>query len=106
MPLYLTQASYKPEGVKGLIKDGGTARVAAVRDMLEKLGGTLHAFYFTYGVDDAVLITEFPDRTGALAVSLAVNASGATSCRQTELITPAELDAATRKVVAYRAPGA
>jgi len=38
-------------------------------------------------------------------VSLAVNASGAVNLKTTVLITPEEMDAATKKAVNYRAPG-
>ena len=36
MPKYLTMVSYTPEGIKGLVKEGGTARRAVVVDDLER----------------------------------------------------------------------
>ena len=39
MATYLWQASYTSEGAKGLAKEGGTKRRAAVQQMVEKAGG-------------------------------------------------------------------
>ena len=44
MAKYLLQASYTAEGVKGLLKDGGTARVNAASHLLTALGGTVESF--------------------------------------------------------------
>ena len=106
MPIFLSQASYTQSGVQGLIKDGGTKRRTVVTKMVEQLGGKELAFYYAYGESDVYLITEFPDRNTALAVSIAVNASGATRLQQTELITPEEVDAAISKLPKYAPPGA
>lgn len=64
------------------------------------------AFYFAYGEYDAYVITDFPDAAAGLAVSLAVNASGAVRLSTIPLITPEEIDTACKRSVAYRAPGA
>jgi len=106
MPLYLWQASYTAEGTKGLIKDGGTKRRDFVKQMTEKLGGKLLAFYYAFGDADVVGITEFPDEASALALTLAVNASGAASLKSTALISADVVDAAVKKQVGYRPPGA
>jgi uncharacterized protein with GYD domain len=106
MPLYLWQASYTAEGTKGLIKDGGSKRRDFIKQMTERLGGKLHAFYYSFGDSDVVGITEFPDDASALAMSMAVNASGAVTLRSTQLLSPEVVDAAAKKQVGYRAPGA
>ena len=106
MPLYLWQASYTASGAQGLIKDGGSKRRQVVQQMVEKAGGKLVSFYFAFGGSDVVGITEFPDAVTAAGLSLAVNASGATNLRSTVLLTPEEMDAATKKAVGYRPPGA
>ena len=77
MAKFLARAKYNPEGVRGLLKDGGTARRAYVQKLVEGAGGKVEAFYFAYGEDDAVLIVDFPDAASGIGVSLAVNASGA-----------------------------
>ena len=106
MPKYLIKAKYGADGAKGLIKEGGTGRRAAVIKATEALGGKLESFYFAYGEDDAYLIVDMPDPSSGLALSLAVNASGAVRLQTIPLITCEEIDAASKKTVSYRAPGA
>ena len=105
MPKYLCQASYTAEGTKGLLKDGGSKRRAAVEEMTKALGGKIEAFYYGFGEPDVFLIVDAPDNASAAAISLAVNASGAVQLKTTVLLTPEEMDAATKKGVSYRAPG-
>jgi uncharacterized protein with GYD domain len=106
MPKFMVKASYSAEGARGLLKEGGTGRRAAVQKLIESLGGKVEAFYFAYGEDDVYVITDVPDTTVGLAFSLAVNASGAVRLSTIPLITPEELDVACKKSVPYRAPGA
>ena len=106
MPKFMIKASYNADGARGLMKEGGTARRALVEKLVQSLGGKVEAFYFAYGEDDAYVITDVPDATAGLALSLAVNASGAVRISTIPLITPEEIDAASKKAVAYRAPGA
>lgn len=106
MPKFMIKVSYTAEGTRGLVKDGGTGRRAAIQKLMEGIGGKVETFYFAYGEDDAYLIIDVPDATAGLAVSLAVNASGAVRLSTIPLITPEELDAACKKSVPYKAPGA
>jgi uncharacterized protein with GYD domain len=105
MPKYLCQVSYTAEGTKGLLKDGGTKRRAAVEEMTKALGGKVEAFYYAFGESDALVIVDVPDHVSAAAISLAVNASGAVKLKTTVLLTPEEMDAATKKTVSYHVPG-
>lgn len=105
MPKFLTMASYTAEGVRGLMKEGGSSRRAAVEKSIAALGGKVEAFYFGFGDHDAYVISEAPDNASAAAVALAVNASGAVTAKTVVLMTPEEVDAATKKAVGYRAPG-
>jgi uncharacterized protein with GYD domain len=106
MPKFMIKASYTAEGAKGLLKEGGTGRRAAVQKLVEGAGGKVEAFYYAYGDDDAYVIVDVPDATSGLAISLAVNASGAVRLSTIPLITPEEIDAACKKSISYRAPGA
>ena len=106
MPKFLIKASYTAEGTRGLLKEGGTSRRQAVQKMVEEVGGRVESFYFAYGEDDVYIITDMPNATAGMAVSLAVNASGAVRLSTTPLITPEEVDEAQKKAVKYRAPGA
>jgi uncharacterized protein with GYD domain len=106
MAKFLIKATYTTEGVRGLIKEGGSKRRAAVSKLVEGLGGKIEVFYYAYGESDAYIIADLPDSTTGLAISLAVNASGAVRLSTLPLITPEELDAASKKTVKYKAPGA
>lgn len=105
MPLYLLEANYTPDGTKGLLKEGGTKRRAAVQQMVEKAGGKIHSFYYAFGKVDLYIIMELPDHAAAAALSLTVGASGAASARTTVLMTAEEMDGVVKKPVVYRAPG-
>ena len=105
MAKYLVKASYGVEGTKGLLKEGGSSRKAAVQKMVEGMGGTLEAFYFAYGETDALAIIDAPEATTAMAASLVINSSGAVQVSTVPLITPEEIDAACKTSVDYHAPG-
>ena len=77
MPKYLIEASYTLEGVKGLVKDGGSKRREAAEAAIKSVGGRIEAFYFAFGDPDAVVITDLPDNVTAAAISMRVNAAGA-----------------------------
>lgn len=106
MPKFLIQATYTPEGAKGLLKEGASGRRAAVDHVVAGLGGTVEAMYFCFGEDDFVCILDFPDPVSMAAVSLSVKASGALSTRATPLLTVEEMDEAARRQVNFRPPGA
>jgi uncharacterized protein with GYD domain len=105
MPKYLFEVDYSVEGTRGLLKDGGSKRRAAVEEAVKGLGGKVEAFYFTFGTRDAVTIVDLPDNVSAVAMSLAASASGSVAFRTTPLITPAEIDQVAKKKVGYRPPG-
>jgi uncharacterized protein with GYD domain len=97
MAKYLIKATYNPEGARGLLKEGGSARRDTVKKIVEGFGGKLEAFYYAYGDVDAYVIVDAPTATDGLALGLAVNASGAVRLTTTPLITPEEIDAAAKK---------
>ncbi len=105
MPKYLLKVNYTAEGVRGVMKDGGTKREAAARTLVKSLGGKVETFYFCQGEHDAIVICDFPDSASALAGSMAVNASGVVTASTTQLITPKEVDEAAKKTGKYSAPG-
>ena len=106
MPKYLFQASYTTEGAKGLLKEGGTKRRAAVEQLMKSVGGKLEAFYFALGESDVFLLVDAPDNASVVAVSLTTAAAGVvTNLRTSVLLTPEEMDQATKKSVSYRPPG-
>lgn len=106
MPKYLIEASYNPDGVRGVQDKGGSSRRDAVADTAEGLGGQLEAFYFAFGEHDAVVIADLPDNEAAAAIALAVNAAGGATIKTTVLLTPEQVDEAAKRSVDYRPPGA
>jgi uncharacterized protein with GYD domain len=106
MPKFLLKASYTSQGVKGLLKEGGSGRRSAVEQLVAGLGGKLEAFYYAFGEEDVYVIVDLPDRAAAAAVSLTVNAGGAVELKTVELMTAEEIDEAAKKSVDYRPPGA
>jgi len=105
MPKYLMEASYTAEGTKGLVREGGSSRRKKVEEMIKELHGKLEAFYYAFGTSDVFLIVDVPDAVTAAAISLAVNQSGAVHLRTHVLMTPEEMDQASKKSVNYRVPG-
>ncbi len=105
MARYLIQASYTAEGARGLLKEGGSKRRAAVARLAESVGGRLESFYYGFGDTDAFAIIEGPDNVAAAAAALTVGASGAATCRTTVLLTPEEIDQAAKKSTTYVPPG-
>jgi uncharacterized protein with GYD domain len=105
MPRFLFSGSYTAEGARGVLSEGGTGRRAATERLVASLGGTVEAYYFAFGGDDFYLIADLPDQAAAAAGALTASASGALNVRTVVLLTPEELDAATRLSPSYRAPG-
>ena len=105
MSKYLIQANYVSEGLKGLLKEGGSSRRAAVEKLFGSAGGRVEAFYYAFGDTDLFVIADVPDNVTAAAISLIINAAGTATARVTVLLTAEEIDAAARKTVTYRAAG-
>ena len=105
MPKYMIQASYVGDGLKGLLKEGGTKRRETVATVIEGMGGKLESLYYAFGDYDVVGIAELPDNISSAAFSLTVNSSGAIKAKTTVLITPEEIDEVSKKTVAFRPPG-
>ena len=106
VPKFLIEASYEGQGAKGLAKEGGSSRRALVGDLIKKAGGTMEFFYYAFGASDVYAVFDMPDNASAIALSLAVNASGAVRLKTIPLISPEEMDAAAKMQIAYQAPGA
>ena len=105
MPKYLFEGSYIGEGLKGLLKEGGSKRRETVEQTVKGMGGTLEGFYYAFGKHDVFAIVDLPDNVSTCAFSLIVNDSGAVKVKTTVLLTPEEVDQATKKSVDYRPPG-
>lgn len=105
MSKYLIEVKYTVDGVKGLKAEGGSARVAAATALIESVGGTVDAFHFALGENDAYVIVDMPDAVSAASAALAVDAGGGATTRTVALLTASEIDAAAAKKTLYRPPG-
>ena len=107
MAKYLARAKYTaPEGIRGLIEDGGTVRMEAVRELVRSVGGTMETFYFALGDFDAFVIVDMPELVAGVSAALTVNASGFATCDIVALLSPEEMDEAAKRSPVYDAPGA
>jgi uncharacterized protein with GYD domain len=104
MAKYLLRVSYTAEGAKGVMKEGGSARQEAAGKALASVGGSIDAFYFTFGDADVIVIADLPDHVSAAALSMTVSASGGASVSTTPLISPDEIDEAAKMHAEYRPP--
>lgn len=106
MPNYMVRAKLTGDGLKGLLKEGGTARREVVERMVRNLGGQLESMYWAFGEEDIYLTVDLPDNTTAAAVGLVTSAAGGVRTSTVVLLSPEEIDEAVRQKVEYRAPGA
>ena len=105
MPKYLLQGSYTEDGLKGLLKEGGSQRRQAAEKVVQSVGGTVEAYYFAFGDNDFLLIADLPDNVSATALSLVGSSSGTINANVTVLLTPEEVDEATKRTVDFRPSG-
>jgi uncharacterized protein with GYD domain len=105
MPKYLFEATYTPEGLRGLKEAGAASRVKAINDMSTGLGGSLESFHFAFGDVDAYVVVDVPDDESAAAAALTVGSTGAAKVRTIKLLTVEETDTAIARSVDYRPPG-
>ncbi len=107
MTRYMAQVSYTRNGIADLVKNPQD-RAAAVRPVIEGMGGKLEAFYYAFGDYDVVVIVELPDNTAMAALSMAVGAGGSVGeFKTTVLLTMEEAVEAMRKAgtTGYRPAG-
>jgi uncharacterized protein with GYD domain len=106
MPKYMFHGGYTAQGAAGLMKEGGSGRMEAVKNLVASLGGTLESFYWAFGKEDFYIVAEMPDAHAAAAISLTVGATGAAEVTTSELMTAADVDDVAHRHANYRAPGA
>src|SRR5262245_56035749 len=105
MPKYLLQVNYTVDGLKGVLAQGGCAREKVANEAAKSAGGSIDCYYFAFGDTDVFTIADLPDNAAAAALALAVSASGGATIRTTVLLSPADVDAATKKKILYTPPG-
>jgi uncharacterized protein with GYD domain len=103
---YLIKASYNTDGIRGVLKGGGSARVSAVEKALTGLGGSVESFYFGFGGADVYVTVDVPGNVEAAAMAATVGASGAMASYETVvLLSPEEMDQASKAAIDYSPPG-
>ena len=75
MPTYVTFFSYTSEAWKRMI-DRPENRAVAARELIEKVGGRMEAFYWMFGEWDGFVVYEVGDPAMAATFSGVVTASG------------------------------
>jgi|tagenome__1003787_1003787.scaffolds.fasta_scaffold18931220_1 uncharacterized protein with GYD domain len=75
MPLYMIEFSYTPEAWARLARHPQD-RAATFAELLERAGGKLVNFYYSFGEHDGVAIFEVPDENVAYGVTVAAVAPG------------------------------
>ncbi|HEV1997974.1 MAG TPA: GYD domain-containing protein [Candidatus Dormibacteraeota bacterium] len=106
MPRYMLKVRYSVEGINGVRKEGGTAREAAARKLVESVGGKMLSFDYAFGDHDVYVICEAPSNAAMASAATMVSASGAATAETVVLLTPSEVDEAVKAQVEYRKPGA
>jgi uncharacterized protein with GYD domain len=104
MAKYMYIGSYTAQGAKGALAEGGSARREAARKVIASVGGTLESYYFGFGKDDFYVTFDVPSAAAAAALALTVGGSGAVGGRTIPIITPEELDEASRIHADYTPP--
>ena len=107
MSFYLMRFSYTPEAWARLIKQPEDRREVA-RAIVEKLGGKLHGFWYSFGQQDGFVLIEAPNNISAAAFSVGISAGGALrSAETTVLLTVEETIEMLGKAqgLPYRPPG-
>jgi uncharacterized protein with GYD domain len=106
MAKYLIKASYSPEGIKGVMAKGGSARAEAIEKLASGVGGSVESVYFSFGSDDIYAVVDAPSHEAMAAIAGTVGQTGAISSYETVvLLTPAQIDEASSMTVDYTPPG-
>ncbi len=105
MAKFMVIGNYTAEGIKGVLKGGGTARVDAVREACKGVGGSVDSFYFAFGGEDVYVVCDLPDNSAAAALAMNVSSAGLVNIRTIVLLTPGEVDEAAKLQVSYKPPG-
>lgn len=107
MPLYLSRFGYTPETWAKLIQNPEDRRDAA-KSYIEKVGGKLHGFWYSFGSHDGHTLWEAPDNVSMAAVAVAIAGGGALSSLETTVLMTVEetLEALGKaEQIQYKKPG-
>src|SRR5215472_7654486 len=109
MAKYAIFFTYSSDAWARMIKNPGD-RTAAVRRLLDSMGGSLESAYWMFGGHDGMVVVDVPDSSRAAALSVAVGSTGSFKNLDThELFTQDQLGEmlahAKDAMEAYQPPG-
>ncbi|TFD30445.1 GYD domain-containing protein [Cryobacterium sp. TMT1-62] len=76
MSKYLFGANYVGEGIRGLMREGGTGRREALVAALKSVGGSVESFYYAFGETGVLGVIEVPEPFDAAKKTPAYRAPG------------------------------
>jgi uncharacterized protein with GYD domain len=85
MPTYMAQVSYTRIAWNKLVQRPEN-RMEALKPVVEKLGGQILAWYYTFGDYDIVVLFDVPSNINAAAASMAIAGSGAVKDIKTSIL--------------------
>jgi uncharacterized protein with GYD domain len=106
MAQFMLQVAYTSQAWASLVKRPQD-RAAAIRPVIEKLGGKLVSAWLSFGDYDSIVVCDMPDNVSAAAFSIAVSAGGAIkAAKTTPLMTLEEGVQAMKKAqgLGYKTP--
>jgi uncharacterized protein with GYD domain len=109
MAKYAILFSYTSDTWARMISSPGD-RTAAVRRLLDSVGGSLESVYWMFGTHDGIVIFDVPESISAAAIGVGVTSTGAFAHVQThELLTQDQLGQVLQRAKdatqAYQPPG-
>jgi len=105
MPKYLFEITYTETGLQGVLKEGGYKQREVFENAVRSLDGWLEVVYFSFGETDLFVVAELPDNVSASTFSMIASSAGAARVKTIVLISPDEIEKATKKTINYRPSG-
>ena len=106
MAKYMIKASYSPDGIKGVMAKGGSARADAIAKLATGVGGTVESVYFSFGSDDLFAIVDAPSHEAMAAIAGTVGQTGARQqVRNRHPVDAGQIDDAANMTIDYTPPG-
>lgn len=89
MSFYLMRFNYTAEAWSRMIKNPEDRRKTA-QAVIEKIGGKLHGFWYSFGQHDGLVLIEAPDNISAGAFSVGIAAGGSLRSAETSVLLTVE----------------
>ena len=104
---FIALGKYTGAALGGFVANPDDDRMAAVKAMVEQVGGKVHDLHFLRGDYDVAVVTEAPDFEAAAAIKMLVMSSGAMEkLDMIEIIDMNSIAQKANKIAgAYRKPG-